>query len=154
MKVDIRDKQVLDAIQPSVFAAYLEARGWQVRAESDAHSATFTHHEFEITLPLDAELRDFSIRMSEALRTLEVVEGRDQLAILSDLSPPERDASVENIEQAASKRSLTTVRAGNSVANIWMPLSMKRMKIVERHRGSKFLWPAGSANNPASFASS
>lgn len=88
MKVDIRDKQALLAIQPSIFAAHLRTKGWHEQMETGAHWGTFTYQDFEITLPLTTELRDFAIRMSEALRTLEVVEGRDQLQILADLSVP------------------------------------------------------------------
>jgi hypothetical protein len=86
MKVDIRDADVLRAIQPSAFATYLRTRGWKEHAEAGASWTAFTYGDFEITLPLTTDLRDFSIRMSEALRTLELAEDRSQLQLLSDLS--------------------------------------------------------------------
>src|SRR5262249_33707837 len=47
--------------------------------------------EFEVLLPLTPDLRDFPERMSEVLRTLELVENRDQLQILNDLTSARAD---------------------------------------------------------------
>lgn len=54
MKVDVRDADVLRAIRPSDFAAYLRSRGWQEHAELGANWAAFTYQDFEIALPLSA----------------------------------------------------------------------------------------------------
>jgi hypothetical protein len=48
-------------------------------------------NEFELLVPLSHDLRDFPERMSEILQTLEVVEKRDQIQILSDLTSARAD---------------------------------------------------------------
>jgi len=86
LKVDLRDKEVLDAIRPSDFIAYLRFRGWREHPQPASTWIAFTLQDFEITLPLTSNLRDFALRMGEALRTLEVAEERSQLEILSELT--------------------------------------------------------------------
>jgi len=86
VRASIRDAHVLAAIRPLEFVAYLRAKGWhQVPPSSSLWSTWIREGDFELTLPLERSLGDFALRMADALRTLEIVEDRSQIEILSDL---------------------------------------------------------------------
>jgi hypothetical protein len=86
VKVDIRDRETLFAVRPSDMAAYLRAHGWAEQQQLGQSWAAFTLADYEVTLPLTTELRDYRLRMAETLQTLEMAENRDQLQILADLA--------------------------------------------------------------------
>jgi hypothetical protein len=91
MKIDLRDRELLSALAPLEVAAYLRSRGWHEHAGLSQDSASFTYgDDYEVSLPLSTELRDFPHRMFDALKTLEIVENRDQLEIFADLKGPDR----------------------------------------------------------------
>ncbi len=90
MRVTIRDKAVFAALRPQAVAAYLKSKGWRKVGERPDHSSTWLYddpagEQFEIALPLNTGFRDLALRMSDILRTLEVVEDRSQLDLLRDL---------------------------------------------------------------------
>ena len=95
MKVTVRDSEILKTIEPEELAAHLRASGWheQGRVYNDAgaiwrrknSSDGSDGDEEEILLPLKTSLSDYAARISDAIKTLEVVEKRSQLDILSDL---------------------------------------------------------------------
>src|SRR5580658_6889374 len=91
MKVDLRDRDTLRAIRPSDVTAYLRTRGWREHVGRMPSWAPFTMDDYEIGVPLSSDLRDYPLRISEVLRTLEIVESRDQLQILADLSASAAD---------------------------------------------------------------
>ncbi|MFC4313014.1 hypothetical protein ACFPN2_28280 [Steroidobacter flavus] len=92
MKADVRDRALLAALRPSELAAYLRSQGWQEADTIHADSwALFTCEDAEIALPLTDRFRDYPQRVADVLRTLEIVEGRDQLQILADLSMTSTD---------------------------------------------------------------
>lgn len=100
MKVTIRDSEILKTIEPNVLESHLKALGWheQGRIYNNAGSIWRLKNgspddEFEILLPLKTNLGDYAARMSDAISTLEVVEKRSQLDILSELL-----TNVSNIE--------------------------------------------------------
>lgn len=90
MKVTIKDSQILKTVNPHVISAHLQATGWHEtgRIYNDAgaiwrlkkDAAT----EYEILLPLQHNLGDYAERISDILKTLEIVENRDQVDILSE----------------------------------------------------------------------
>ncbi|HSN98708.1 MAG TPA: hypothetical protein VLS89_10505 [Candidatus Nanopelagicales bacterium] len=90
MKVTIRDEQVLRAIRPEELVAYLRSRGWREhRTLGDVAGLWRMLHggeHIEVLAPLDPSLGDFASRMLDAIKTLEVVEGRSQLDILRDIA--------------------------------------------------------------------
>ena len=113
MKATIRDSSVLMSMGPLAVATYLRSKDWrQVEVIGDKGSVWTLRsddgQEFEILLPFNRELRDFASRMSDVLRTLEVVESREeprsQFDILTDITNATSDllrirlqsASVEN----------------------------------------------------------
>ena len=114
MKVDLRDRDALYAVRPSDVAAYLRSRGWQEQEHPGGALtwAEFTLHDFEIALPLSSDLRDFPLRIAEALQTLELAENRDQLQILADLSTTAADVvRVQVLGQEAVDGTLPLDRA-------------------------------------------
>ena len=92
MKASVQDRDALTAIRPLEFVAYLRTMGWrQVRTSEDRWSIWERDGGFEIALPLTRDLKDFVLRMADALHTLEAVEDRSQLEILKDLQTSSAD---------------------------------------------------------------
>jgi hypothetical protein len=90
MIVTVRDPDILSNLDPQQLTTYLQAQGWQQESqignsETVWFISTARGAEFDITLPLNPKTRSFALRMSEILATLEKVEVRSQLDILSDL---------------------------------------------------------------------
>ena len=98
MKVTIKDSQTLKTVQPDVIQTHLQATGWQEtgRIYNDAGAIwrlkKDTADEYEILLPLQHNLGDYAERISDILKTLEIVESRHQVDILSEFitSNPQR----------------------------------------------------------------
>ncbi|WP_293349593.1 MULTISPECIES: hypothetical protein [unclassified Microcoleus] len=89
MKVTVKDKEIFQTIDPNVLGEHLEANGWQKVAL--VYENTWIWHKkndagqvFEIKQPVRQEF-DAPQLIAEAFKTLEVVENRSQLDILSDL---------------------------------------------------------------------
>jgi hypothetical protein len=76
------------AIHPPEVASYLRANGWNESRSVPNKLAIWTRKtdagEFEILLPLKS-VRDFTSRIAEVFRTLELAEGRSQLEIIADV---------------------------------------------------------------------
>jgi hypothetical protein len=92
MKVTVRDREILSSIEPEELAAHLRASGWHFlgRVYDDAGAIWRLKNEedgdeLEILQPLKTSLADYAARISDAIKTLEVVEKRSQLDILSEL---------------------------------------------------------------------
>jgi hypothetical protein len=91
MKVTVRDREILSSIEPEELAAHLRASGWHFlgRVYDDAGAIwrrkNSSGDEEEILQPLKTSLADYAARISDAIKTLEVVEKRSQLDILSSL---------------------------------------------------------------------
>jgi hypothetical protein len=90
MKVTIKDSQTLKTVQPDIIQAHLQATGWQEtgRIYNDAGAIwrlnKNTANQYEILLPLQHNLGDYAERISDILKTLEIVESRHQVDILSE----------------------------------------------------------------------
>lgn len=89
MKVTIRDSQILKTIEPSKLAEYLQMRDWYQHHPLNENSIIwlkdYEGESAEILLPLKPELGDYAARISDVLKTLEVIEKRSQLEILGDI---------------------------------------------------------------------
>lgn len=90
MKVTIKDSQILKTVNPNVIQAHLQATGWQETGRIYNDSGAIWRlkkdgaFEYEILLPLQHNLGDYAERISDILKTLSVVENRDQVDILSE----------------------------------------------------------------------
>lgn len=88
MRIDTINWRLLSAIHPPEIAVYLRANGWNEGRFIPDKLSIWTRRteagEFEILLPL-RRVRDFSSRIAEVFRTLELAEGRPQLEIITDV---------------------------------------------------------------------
>lgn len=91
MKVTIRDSQILKTIEPEVLQVHLQEQGWHETGRIYDNAGAIWRlkkdfsDEFEILLPLQQNLGDYAARISDILKTLEIVEERSQIDILSEL---------------------------------------------------------------------
>jgi len=89
MKATVRDRHVLLGIRPLDVVAYLRTHGW-VEARDSPVKGTWLFHrngeEYELLTPFNKGFADYPDRVSDILRTLEIVEGRSQLEILTDIA--------------------------------------------------------------------
>ncbi|WP_238360906.1 hypothetical protein [Iningainema tapete] len=90
MKVTIRDCQILKTIEPEVLQVHLQERGWHESGRIYDNAGAIwrlkkdSSNELEILLPLQQNLGDYAARVSDILKTLEIVENRSQIEILSE----------------------------------------------------------------------
>jgi hypothetical protein len=119
MRMDVRDRNFLQSLAPIEVAAYLRSRGWHEQPGAAHDSALFTlGTDYEVTLPLSSALRDFALRMIDAIRTLEVAEDRDQTEILADLSVSASDVvRVRLADPDARDGSLPLERASEIISS-------------------------------------
>ncbi|GAA6616779.1 hypothetical protein [Scytonema sp. NUACC26] len=90
MIVTVRDPKILSNLDPQQLITYLQKNGWNQEkqfgnSESVWYKITDSGEEFDITLPLNPNIRSYALRMSEILETLEKASGYSQLNILSYL---------------------------------------------------------------------
>ena len=75
---------------PDVDPAALRCRGWRQEADLNGKGSVWLlpaqegREEADITLPLQRDLGDFTLRMGEVLRTLRQIEQRPEVEILQD----------------------------------------------------------------------
>ncbi len=97
MRATICDAQALRSVGPIDLTAYLRLGGWREQTRlANGAAAVWTRSdaggaEFEVLVPSDRNLRDYPVRISEAIATLAVVEERSQLDILSDVTTSSAD---------------------------------------------------------------
>jgi len=96
MRVAVQDTIALRALKPLELAAYLRANGWRQEADFSGKGSLWLFRtsdgaEFDVTLPAKRELADYTLRMSEVLRTLAEVEQRSQLDVLVDIQTTTAD---------------------------------------------------------------
>lgn len=92
MRVDIRDRDALQAIAPDALSAYAKAAGWsrigRYREDSDIYDA---EHLPEIILPRKQLLEDYPSLVGRLIAIFAEVAGRDELALYRDLLNANRD---------------------------------------------------------------
>jgi hypothetical protein len=91
MKTQISDASALQAVRITDIAAYLASRGWdEVGCIGEKASLwrldTGVPRAVELLLPVTPEFIDYAERISDALRAIELVEGRSQTEILVDIT--------------------------------------------------------------------
>ena len=90
MNVKIIDAGALSALRPLEVVSYLRSSGWTKAGEKPGNWSRWVRadqegEEFEVTVPLNHQFRDFATRMGDVLQVLAVIEARSQLQILRDL---------------------------------------------------------------------
>jgi hypothetical protein len=90
VKATIQDSSTLRSIEPNQIVAYLQEKGWQ-QYDLIEDKASFwilkdnVAEIADILLPAHSHFKDFSIRISEILKTLENIEKRSQIDILNNV---------------------------------------------------------------------
>ena len=102
MKVQIRDKEALEALSTVDLRRYLDAQGW---ADDGSWGKWATIHNkksggkfWEIAIPLREDISDYAEYMAWAVTTLSEAEDRSQLDVYYDLLGEKLDPT----EQAMS----------------------------------------------------
>lgn len=89
MNVDVRDVKAVQMLRPLEVAVYLRAKGWIEQKPFSPKASVWTlsesKQEYEVLIPLDQAVRDYSLRMGDILRTLASVEERSPSQIYTDL---------------------------------------------------------------------
>lgn len=91
MSARLPSSDALRALRPLGVASYLRVQGWRQEADLSGKGSVWLlpaegdREEADITLPLQPDLGDFALRMSDVVRTLRQVEQRPEREILQDL---------------------------------------------------------------------
>ncbi|WP_404784052.1 hypothetical protein [Altericista sp. CCNU0014] len=90
MKAFIQDSETLRSLDPNQILVYLQEKGWEQDDYIEDKASMWTLKEngseiAEILLPAHSRFRDFPLRISEILETLEEVEKRSQIEIFNNL---------------------------------------------------------------------
>lgn len=102
MKVTAFDSEIIKTIEPQKLRDYLRAHGWY-KDRPFLNNATIwlkqdsERGEFEILLPLKQNIRDYVPRIREAIETLEMVENRSQVEILSELITKANNITIQGV---------------------------------------------------------
>ncbi|MGE0148946.1 MAG: hypothetical protein AB7R87_16365 [Parvibaculaceae bacterium] len=102
----ILDAGALRQVTPSALRAYAASQGWRKVEPYGDHSDVYAFGGREIILPGTARLGDYASAVSNALTTLAVVEGRDELQVYFDLSTADQDVVRVRAPRAADDGSV------------------------------------------------
>jgi hypothetical protein len=81
----------LASIKPVELSAYLRATGWSEKVLRSGWAVWVLGDDFEVTLPLRTDFRDYVNRIADAIRTLERAEDREAPFILQDIQATTTD---------------------------------------------------------------
>ena len=88
-------RQQVESLRIRDVQSHLTSRGWTVdEAETTNLASVYQNSAFidaEILLPLDEDLLDYTLRMADIVQALAILEKRDPLEILDELSYPPSD---------------------------------------------------------------
>lgn len=94
MKVTITDSQALGTLRPLDLIGYLRTHEWSQVSKIERRGSIWTGgpgDSYEVLVPLDVDLGDFSHRVADVLMTLSTVEKRSQAEIFHDISSTSDD---------------------------------------------------------------
>lgn len=90
MRATVRDSQTLELIRPEDVQAYLAAREWDNLRRSGEYAFLYRriigNQKYDLLVPSTNEIDDFPQRIADIVRTLESIEDRSQLEIITDLT--------------------------------------------------------------------
>jgi hypothetical protein len=156
---------VLKRVRPNDFAAYLRAHNWVLDERNEDRESFWTSgsgsSENELILPLRTDFRDYALRVSEALETLEMAERRPRDVILEEIvtaifdvvsvrvdNPNSRDGSLrldDGVQLFENARKMVTSAARSTyekraqfIANMPDQVSeyLRRVRVGQTDRGS------------------
>ena len=80
-------KELIDSITPYNLMEYLKNNGWFIKYSMDKVKIfTYKCSDSEITVPVDINIGDYSIRVAEAIGTLSHFENRYEIDIIRDIN--------------------------------------------------------------------
>jgi hypothetical protein len=85
MAQTILTPDILEGLQTDKISEYLQSNGWQIENRIGDKATVWERGDYEVVLPLRKELRDYVARLLDLLETLQEVENRSKLDILSEL---------------------------------------------------------------------
>jgi hypothetical protein len=90
MNVTVKDINILKSIQPQQVAKYLQNHGWDQQNYLENKASIWSQENeagesVTIVLPVNQDIPGFPVSMSVILETLETIENRSQLEIISEL---------------------------------------------------------------------
>ncbi len=93
MKINfsVTDKKIFKMIDSRKLREHLQTHGWQEQGKFYEDTGSIWRlkkngdRKLEILIPLEQSLGDYAARISDAIKTLELVENRPQLEILGEL---------------------------------------------------------------------
>jgi hypothetical protein len=114
MRATVRDRDELKAVSQADIRAYLTAKLWRPEQSGNVEWWTFdsSARHAEILLPTDASVRDYVLRISQALHILEDVENRSQLEVLRDINSVGLDVVRLRAPESDSKLNSIALRQG------------------------------------------
>ena len=111
----IRDAAALAARSPAELSGYLRARSWRLarRTETVAFwTLAVDGDELEIMQPLDPGLRDYALRVGDAIAVLAAAEGRSELEVLQQVSGSTWDVHTVSLFPADEPAGMITIEDG------------------------------------------
>ena len=111
MRVDIRDRDALQAISPAALSAYARAAGWSKLESYGDHSDVYVAEKMpEVILPRTERLGDYASVVSRLIEIFAKVAEREELSLYRDLVTADRD--VIRVRVAESDDGSLTVNSG------------------------------------------
>ena len=96
MKLEIRDRDALNALSPVDVRAYLMSQGWTDAGRLGDKASIFNRADsegrgWEILLPTRTNVADYAERMAETVSIIAKLENRSQIEVYSDLTTAGND---------------------------------------------------------------
>lgn len=85
MKVSIVEAWAIQKLDPALIEAYLKNRNWAISSRVANVGTIWSFAEHVLFVPADHGVRDFTIRASETLQTLALIEERSEFSLYQDI---------------------------------------------------------------------
>lgn len=115
MKVHVTDAAALAARTPAELSAYLRAHEWHLASRTDVvalWTMEVDNGELELLQPVDQGLRDYALRIADAVSLLATVENRSELDILRRISESVWDVHTLRLFPADEPAGLIAIEDG------------------------------------------
>lgn len=108
--MSIHERGAILRLEPALIEAYLRSREWGSVAQVEDTGSIWTtragNQTFEVFVPSSHEVRDFPLRVSEALRSLAEVEHRSEFDLYQDILLAGNDLVVIRVPQSSGRADL------------------------------------------------
>lgn len=98
---NVRDPKLLGSLEPEAIAHYLSQHHWKsIKIIANGLAQIWrleSETPLEIILPLDHELGDFALRMTDVIETIAQAENRTKIEVLGDCLTVVHNASIQGM---------------------------------------------------------